>query len=93
MSQHWFEVSSNKGRVQVMLGWDAPLKWFHMCIDPDISDTDEPYYSNLFENDPKSVTLEHLQNILDSFDIKDIEIRPATTGLYEKLLNDKANNV
>ncbi|TJF91892.1 hypothetical protein C9185_26820, partial (plasmid) [Escherichia coli] len=33
MSQHWFEVKSNEGIVEVMLGWDAPLQWYHMCID------------------------------------------------------------
>lgn len=31
MSQHWYEVKSNQGIVQVMLGWDPPLQWFHMC--------------------------------------------------------------
>ncbi|WP_141092854.1 hypothetical protein [Salmonella enterica] len=37
MSQHWYEVKSNQGIVQVMLGWDPPLQWFHMCIDYDIN--------------------------------------------------------
>ncbi|HBL4693494.1 hypothetical protein INP82_19750 (plasmid) [Citrobacter sedlakii] len=27
MSQHWYEVKSNQGIVQVMLGWDPPLQW------------------------------------------------------------------
>lgn len=25
MSQHWYEVKSNQGIVQVMLGWDPPF--------------------------------------------------------------------
>ncbi|EID2313796.1 hypothetical protein N7948_004623 [Salmonella enterica subsp. enterica serovar Kentucky] len=47
MSQHWYEVKSNQGIVQVMLGWDPPLQWFHMCIDYDINAAEDPLYTNL----------------------------------------------
>nr|MDN1739693.1 hypothetical protein [Escherichia coli] len=49
MSQHWYEVKSNQGIVQVMLGWDPPLQWFHMCIDYDINAAEDPLYTNLAE--------------------------------------------
>lgn len=52
MSQHWYEVKSNQGIVQVMLGWDPPLQWFHMCIDYDINAAEDPLYTNLAEPDP-----------------------------------------
>lgn len=92
MSQHWFDVESNEGTVEVMLGWDAPLQWFHMCIDFSIDSTEDPLYTNLAEPDPHSVTLEHLQSVLESFGITDIEIKPGTTGLYEELLKDRQLN-
>ena len=53
MSQHWYEVKSNQGIVQVMLGWDPPLQWFHMCIDYDINAAEDPLYTNLAEPDRK----------------------------------------
>lgn len=89
MSQHWFDVKSNQGMVEVMLGWDAPLQWFHMCIDICIDTAENPLYTNLAEPDPYSVTPEYLQSVLDRFGITDIQIRPGTTGLYEELLKDK----
>ena len=92
MSQHWFEVKSNEGIVEVMLGWDAPLQWFHMCIDFSIHSSEDPLYTNLAEPDPYSVTPEYLQSVLESFEITEIEIKPGTTGLYEELLKDRELN-
>ena len=68
MSQHWFEVKSNEGIVEVMLGWDAPLQWYHMCIDFSIHSSEDPLYTNLAEPDPSSVTLEYLQSVLERFE-------------------------
>ena len=92
MSQHWFEVKSNEGIVEVMLGWDAPLQWYHMCIDFSIHSSEDPLSSTLAEPDTYSVTLEYLQSVLERFEITDIEIKPGTTGLYEELLKDKQLN-
>ncbi len=46
MSQHWYEVKSNQGIVQVMLGCISPLQWFHMCIDYDINAAEDPLYES-----------------------------------------------
>lgn len=92
MSQHWFDVKSNEGMVEVMLGWDAPLQWFHMCIDYNIYSAENPLYTNLAEPDPYAVTPEYLQSVLERFEITDIEIKPGTTGLYEELLKDRELN-
>ena len=87
MSQHCFECRSNEGYVTVMLGWDEALQWFHMFIGHSIDD-DEPLYSNLYERNPDLLELEYFQWVLDSFGIKDISLRPNTTGLYETLMLD-----
>lgn len=63
MSQHWYEVKSNQGIVQVMLGWDPPLQWFHMCIDYDINAAEDPLYTNLAEPDPTTL----LRNICNLY--------------------------
>ncbi|MEK8749421.1 hypothetical protein P2S49_14315 [Escherichia coli] len=89
MSQHWYEVKSNQGIVQVMLGWAPPLQWFHMCIDYDINAAEDPLYTNLAEPDPYYVTPEYLQFVLERFEITDIVIKPDTSGLYEELLMDQ----
>ena len=89
MSQHWYEVKSNQGIVQVMLGWDPPLQWFHMCIDYDINAAEDPLYTNLAEPDPYYVTPEYLHFVLERFEITDIVIKPDTSGLYEELLMDQ----
>ena len=87
MSQHIFACESNRGNVSVLCGWDNPLQWFFLVIDQE--KTDEPLYSNLNESDPYSLTLDHFQMVLDSFGIKTVDLRPGTTGLYEKLQQDK----
>ncbi|HHL0036031.1 hypothetical protein U0129_19345 [Enterobacter hormaechei] len=92
MSQHWFDVESKEGMVEVMLGWDPPLQWFHMCIDFSIDSSEDPLYTNLAEPDPYSVTPEYLQSVLERFEITDIQIIPGTTGLYEKLIQDRELN-
>lgn len=88
MSQHNFICESNRGKVLVLCGWDNPLQWFFLVIDQ--GNTDEPLYSNLNEPDPSSLTLDHFQTVLDSFDIKNIDLKPSSSGLYEKLQQDKA---
>jgi len=89
MSQHWFDVESKEGMVEVMLGWDPPLQWFHMCIDFSIHSSEDPLYTNLEEPDPRTVTLEYLQSVLERFEITELKIIPGTTGLYEKLIQDR----
>lgn len=88
MSQHIFDCESNRGTVSVLCGWDNPLQWFFLVIDQD--NADEPLYSNLNEPDPHALTLDHFQTVLDSFDIKNIDLKPVSSGLYEKLHQDKA---
>ena len=92
MSQHWFDAESNEGEVEIMLGWDPPLQWFHMCIDFSIEYSEDPLYTNLAEPDPRMVTLEYLQSVLERFGITDLEIIPGTTGLNEKLIEDRELN-
>lgn len=87
MSQHIFNCESNRGKVSVLCGWDNPLQWFFLVIDQ--GNTDEPLYSNLNEPDPRTLTLDHFQTVLDSFDIKNIDLKPNSSGLYEKLQQDK----
>ncbi|MCZ5740742.1 hypothetical protein O5272_01100 [Escherichia coli] len=81
-----------KELLKLCLAGDAPLQWYHMCIDFSIHSSEDPLYTNLAEPDPYSVTLEYLQSVLERFEITDIEIKPGTTGLYEELLKDKQLN-
>ncbi|PQQ33670.1 hypothetical protein C6H68_22080 [Photorhabdus luminescens] len=50
---------------------------------------DEPLYSNLYEDDPASLTLEHFQSVLERFNIHNISLNPGhKSGLYETLISD-----
>jgi hypothetical protein len=88
MSQHFFQVKSSHGLVDVMLGWDSPMQWFHMYIGYGIQTDENPLYSNLNEVNPYDVTLEYMQSILDKFDITEIEIREGT-DLFNRLSQDR----
>lgn len=71
--------------VTVIAGWDRPLAYFFMVIE----DADENLlYSNLDEADPASLTLGYFQRVLDRFGIADVSLRPGTTGLYEKIMEE-----
>lgn len=87
MSQYVLTGTTPTGRVDVLLGWDEPLNWFFMVIDPD---ADEPLYSNLDEEEPESLTLDYFQGVLDRFNITNISLLPGhASGMYEKLMSDR----
>ncbi|WP_233983691.1 hypothetical protein [Pectobacterium versatile] len=89
MSQHRMEGNTAKGRVEILIGWDQPLAYFFMVIEPDL---DPPLYSNLDESDPASLTPAHFQTVLDRFGITDVSLRPGhASGLYEILMTDRDN--
>ncbi|MFW5400295.1 hypothetical protein V2A85_11360 [Yersinia sp. 1252 StPb PI] len=90
MSQHWLDGETPKGTVEVLVGWDQPLAYFFMVIES--SNHDEPLYSNLYEDDPASLTLEYFQSVLERFSIKNISLEPGhESGLYELLISDRDN--
>jgi len=73
MSQYRVQGITSNGTLEVLLGWDEPMKWFFMVIDPE---ADEPLYSNLNEPEPEHLTLEHFQRVLDRFHISNISLYP-----------------
>ncbi|ENH9310781.1 hypothetical protein AZ026_005378 [Klebsiella pneumoniae] len=42
MSQHRLTGLTPGGKVDVLLGWDSPMSWFFLVIEPE---SDEPLYS------------------------------------------------
>lgn len=87
MSQYRLNGKTPNGTVDVLLGWDEPMNWFFMVIDPEV---DEPLYSNLDELEPERLTLDHFQRVLDRFNISNISLRPGhEDGMYEKLMSDR----
>lgn len=87
MSQYRLNGETPNGMVEVLLGWDEPMNWFFMVIEPD---ADEPLYSNLDEAEPESLTLDHFQRVLDRFNITNISLLPGhESGMYEKLMSDR----
>lgn len=87
MSQYKLKGDTPNGPVEVLLGWDEPMSWFFMVIEPD---ADEPLYSNLYEPEAELLTLEHFQGVLERFGISNIALLPGhESGLYELLMNDR----
>lgn len=92
MSQHYLDGITPNGIVTILVGWDRPLSYFFMVIES--PQQDEPMYSNLDEDDPASLTLEHFQQVLERFNIKNISLQPKhPSGLYEKLIKDRERNI
>lgn len=61
-----------------------------LVIEPE---SDEPLYSNLYEQHPESLDLAHFQNVLERFGIKNINLSPGhESGLYELLQSDRVAN-
>ncbi|EPR1091904.1 hypothetical protein ACU0IO_004631 [Serratia marcescens] len=56
------------------------MSWFFLVIEPE---SDEPLYSNLYEQHPESLDLAHFQKVLERFGIKNINLSPGhESGLY-----------
>ncbi|CQH79366.1 hypothetical protein ACQ69I_003293 [Yersinia enterocolitica] len=92
MSQHYLEGITPNGNVTILVGWDRPLSYFFMVIES--QQLDEPLYSNLYEVDPASLTLEYFQQVLERFNIKNISLQPEhQSGLYEQLIKDRERNI
>lgn len=90
MSQHRLTGLTPGGKVDVLLGWDSPMSWFFLVIEPE---SDEPLYSNLYEQHPESLDLAHFQKVLERFGIKNIDLSPGhESGLYERLQSDRVAN-
>ena len=89
MSQHWLTGTINNQEVEILIGWDEPLQYFFMTIDPD---GEPPIYSNLHD-DPSvafSHTLQDYQNVLNHYGVTGVSLVPNhPSGLYEELMNDK----
>ena len=87
MSQLFFNVSSNCGNVEVLVGWDEPLKVFFLTIGVDL---EEPYYSTLYEPmwmNPY-LTLDYYQGVLEFYEINDISLMP-DSELFLQLMDDQ----
>lgn len=85
MSQYRFDAhTANGNKVEVLVGWDRVLAYFFMVID---ADRDPPLYSNLYEPDFASLTIEYFQSVLDRFGIEDVSLKPGTNArIYEQLM-------
>ncbi len=89
MSQYQLTGVTANGPVQIMLGWDRPLKYFFMVIEPE---REPPLYSNLDEIAWEQLTLAHYQQVLERFGISNICLKAGhPCGLYEKLITSQAS--
>ncbi|MDX2504577.1 MAG: hypothetical protein QNL62_08895 [Gammaproteobacteria bacterium] len=76
MSQHFFDATLGTQNLRVQIGWDKPMQWFYCVVYPLIVEdgntvTDEPVYSNLYEDNPKQCDLNYfLELLLERFEIK-----------------------
>lgn len=89
MSQHWLSGKINDKAVEILIGWDEPLKHFFLTIDPD---GEPPIYSNLDANPDIafSHSLEDYQAVLDEHGVTGVKLDPNEAGgLYQQLINDK----
>ncbi|NWA64048.1 hypothetical protein HX773_24430 [Pantoea sp. B9002] len=90
MSQHWLSGMIKGKSVEILIGWDEPLKHFFMTIDPD---GEPPIYSNLHE-DPVvafSHTLADYDLILKQYGVTGVSLAPGhPDGLHSALMNDQA---
>ncbi len=55
MSQYRLTGKSASRSYELLVGWDTPLSRFFLVIEPEL---DEPVYSNIYEKDPSSLTLD-----------------------------------
>lgn len=81
MSQIKFSSVLNGKNVQIMAGWDRPLKEYFMTIfDLDSNDDDEVIWSSMDDySDDDQISTKRLRNILNS---KNIEV---PKGFWEKV--------
>lgn len=70
MSQHIFYTIHNDELISILMGWDKPLQGYFMVIDkPDLG-LDEPFWSNLINNNPNyPKTLDPFLKILSKLKI------------------------
>ncbi|EPE5042709.1 hypothetical protein ACSI0P_004968 [Escherichia coli] len=62
MSQYRLTGKSASSSYELLVGWDTPLSRFFLVIEPEL---DEPVYSNIYEKDPSSLTLEFFSQFLN----------------------------
>ncbi len=90
MSQHRFKTSYKAQPVEILMGWDRPLQGFFLVIQ-DLSDENEPIYSNLddenLEPDGLSRDLGYFQNKLKQLGI----FVPAQ--MWDEIKSDQLDNV
>ncbi|EFJ5369568.1 hypothetical protein K7Q41_RS24020 [Escherichia coli] len=90
MSQYRLTGKSASRSYELLVGWDTPLSRFFLVIEPEL---DEPVYSNIYEKEPSSLTLEFFQSVLERYGIENVSLLPGhESGLYEKLYDDRRNN-
>ncbi len=81
MSQHTFIHAD----LKILCGWDRPLQGYFLVIEKD--GFDEPYYSNLYEDNPHPSSFDVFLIALSRFGIDLPE------GLIEALEQDKSENI
>jgi hypothetical protein len=86
MSQRHYVVTHEKlGRIEVIGGWDRPLRYSFLVVLGDGGDDEEGViYSNLIEPDGPDVPPQKARSILESLGI------PIPTGFLEALERDRA---
>lgn len=73
MSQYRLTGKSASRSYELLVGWDTPLSRFFLVIEPEL---DEPVYSNIYEKDPSSLTLEFFQSVLERYGIENVSLLP-----------------
>ena len=51
MSRHIFQTTHNEQPAVIVMGWDRPLRGFHLTVHYKNSDADQPLYSNMFDTE------------------------------------------
>lgn len=69
MSQYRLTGKLASRSYELLVGWDTPLSRFFLVIEPEL---DEPVYSNIYEKDPSSLTLEFFQSVLERYGIENV---------------------
>ncbi|HCT7642195.1 TPA: hypothetical protein OT834_003001 [Morganella morganii] len=94
MSQHHFNTIHKGFPITVILGWDRPMQQFFLVIkkpaelvgDPKYCFDDEVMYSNLYDANPFSHSLEYYGEVLRYFQIA------VPANMFAQVLRDSLGN-
>ncbi|AUR52060.1 hypothetical protein [Aquella oligotrophica] len=85
MSQHHFYTTHQSQKTHVLMGWDRPLQGYFMVIEKGEMQ-DEPYWSNLSQEESHPKTLLPFIVVLEQLNIK------IPQRMIIEIMEDGANN-